>query len=648
MNDGNGRRTGSRQKIILCFLAFASVASLVLVLVVIFSRWPDPDPGRGLGHDLGREKEVRNAPVEERVRPEVEPKTIVPPAPVVATNPDVLPDPILDAIQSSSNDDESGFLLHIVSRKTGEDLDEIVIYRPVGVLPGDALHPRGWRGESVVDGGKSPLVLPRTYAQDRPYWIRASGTRWRRLDLSLPEREDELVFSDLERWIVLDPGGDISVVVTGPEGMAAPVSMELRAGGHSLRRDYVPVSPGNRRSSSSDDVLIKVRGVRDEPIVIEGLPLWDFLVTAQAGRKVMAEGTGLVSVTAGEKASLLLELEMKRNERGTDPGEESFGPGRRRLDGLLILPEELAHAPAKIRILSSRLGDAKLGSGWVGRKYELARSVMTPRPGRLNELQWEVPSILPQRYSLEVSFPGADPPIIGWEAQFQVESSMKTPLTIRAPRYGTVQASVMDAATGKSLEAKELRLRPRSRLLSPAALLPADSSNYRFHAPVGSFALYFSGEYASRRITWIERLPHPSDEGSGKNTGGTDSSFWSGRGLERYLRVVPGFQSVRIWVAASRVAEQSLRVIFLDGQKEIFMPLGFWRAARIERAGGGSSGVGFKHPDEEASGQLIKIPSADTWLLHLAGIAGYERFAPQEIYVGEGEVVELRVRLVRR
>lgn len=303
-------------------------------------------------------------------------------------------------------------LLHVASSDTvaltGVEVRRRTHWRAIGpaLHPGDAPEVN-----TVVTGGASPIALPDPGRGLRlvPYWVRAPGLAWRRIEIDHDARG--------EHTVQLAPGGALELRVTGT----------VSEGELFLR----PFAPGGDQGWSFQ-ALADVTVGRDGRARLDDLQPGSYAARLDRGSYdgALTLARGAVVVKAGETTWLDLAV---------DPAV--LDPRRVHLTGTLTLP--LGFTPGRHEL---RLDVEPRAQGQDQVRLPLARM---PRLGdQPGVLAWDAGEVLPAQYLATIS------ELLHREL---VDARGDEPVVhLVLPPLARVSVAIVDAATGAPIERARL------------------------------------------------------------------------------------------------------------------------------------------------------------------------------------------------
>ncbi|MEO6708685.1 MAG: hypothetical protein ABI054_08985 [Planctomycetota bacterium] len=333
-------------------------------------------------------------------------------------------------------------LLYVRDRASGRDLDHVMVVDGADRLSMGPTHP-GESATSAQDLGASPIHLSplQDSRRTRALYARSAGYAWGRIELDCKRGG--------ERFLLLDPGGDLEVELIG--NSEDPNAM--------LRLFATESEPVFEFGLSSKDAL-----------KISGLLPGEYRLAAQIGewwRKPVTLGEVPALIFANETTRVVLAV--------TAPALTSRVP----LGGTLVLPEEwdLGDFSLEFELLGTALGG---GDG----RFEIDGYDMTRDEDKPGVLSWKAPDAQPGRYEVELRE-------LGFSVGLDVPPQGLLDARIEVPQPAWVEVRCLDDATGADLEAAEVGwhfAKPKgvSGWSDEDAEWNAELRCFRFRAPIGS------------------------------------------------------------------------------------------------------------------------------------------------------------------
>lgn len=253
-------------------------------------------------------------------------------------------------------------LLYVRDRASGRELAPILVAPLAGWPESGYGHP-GPRGSSAQDLGPSPVRIPEAesafFGGTRAVHARSPGHAWGRIEIA------EALGG--ERILLLDPAGEVEVVLVGP---VTDSTTQLRLFGS--------------ESTPAFEAAVSSAG----PILVDTIRPGNYRVEVAIGEWwnepiLLAEGT--VDVVAGSRASLTLATK--------DAGATSMVP----LSGTLVLPT--AWDLTTFRIEFDLLDTAR--GGWDG-TFRIERDAMVTATEPSDTYRWTAPPVQPGRYEVQL------------------------------------------------------------------------------------------------------------------------------------------------------------------------------------------------------------------------------------------------------
>lgn len=349
--------------------------------------------------------------------------------------------------------------LHVRDRESGRELAPVLVAEVNG--PESNLGHPGAAARGARDLGPSPVRIPpgaSTFAPPtRIVHVRSPGYAWGRIELEAGRNG--------ERFLELDPGGELDVHVSGSAG-----------------------DPGAR---------IRLRGADSQPllelafptassVVIDGVPAGRSSVRAEIGDwwpEPLVLGEVEATVVAGERTSVALRVEPVAALQLVPLSGELALPAAWKLEGFRL----------QFELLDTPLG------GDDGR-FAIPRSRMEPVGESGDLLGWRVPDVQPGRYVVELDE-------LAFSTALDVPPAGLRDARIEIPAPCDVAVRCVDADTGADVKSERVSWTcalpegVNAWSSKPAEWNPK-TERWEFRAPIGSLQL--STEQSSYASPWRE------------------------------------------------------------------------------------------------------------------------------------------------
>jgi hypothetical protein len=333
----------------------------------------------------------------------------------------------------------AGTPLHVLDLATRAELDEVTVLR--GSYPDPYFAPSGeLKPQDVVfDSVPSPVELPRTETEEveRTYYVTSPGYAWSRLTLSSSDSG--------ERELLLEPGGDLEVELTGAEPPHRARLNVFRAG--------------------ALVTMLELNGRRT--VQLARLPAGELELRAilrGSGGEPIPLASALARVEPGATSRVQLELPLLEQPSLVD------------LAGVVVVPE--AWNSSGFQLLFKRHG------GSMGPARSLSSEQMERDAARPERFHWRLKDIPAGCYQLLLRPPGLT-------LDVEVLPPGREDVVIELPPPVRMQLQVVDAVTEEPVRVNDVTyFIQAARILDPAdaeniARLDEATGLFNLQAPLG-------------------------------------------------------------------------------------------------------------------------------------------------------------------
>ena len=345
--------------------------------------------------------------------------------------------------------------LRVISRTDQRDLDDVHVVWAGPLANG--VHPAAWRSHILIEGGRSPVAIPREvrgWEAQRNCAVRAAGHGWEPFDLR--------AWPKGERVVRLDPAGSVSIHVVRSDD-AAPVSLRMRRSSDSWSGSYLDLP------LTTDQVTLDAVGEGEYVVTAEIGHSWESIVLA----------TQAVEVVRDRRSDVVLVLDA--------PPDAGLVP----LAGTLSVALELLETSFDV---FARLDSPALSPG--DHFYRVEHADLDPLAME-GDYAWDLGKVQPGRYELQV-YPFPERWYVG------VGPDGKTDAHLEVSSRAKVVVEVVDDAGGSTGPPS---IRWSSNGSSEIVYRHNKTGLFEFYAPLGMIFVRLSGDGYESNSTNVEVLP---------------------------------------------------------------------------------------------------------------------------------------------